>query len=223
MADLTQLDYFADNFAKRARRLLADGVAFQLEFAEDDLVTLVPLLAEHDLDVIKLVREPRFRLLAAVLTLAKGQGCHTTASLHADRVRVRVDPAPAPPPPPPTQDHRQDLPAAHLRKMSDATDRVHRVCDFFILDSPHDLLRLDRVNDFLRTKRTDRWPDFLVAFASNGCGDYYAYDLRTTPPIIRYIDPDNTVHENLRLSKDQLRFTSFEDWYSYVLAKSSAP
>jgi hypothetical protein len=111
------------------------------------------------------------------------------------------------------------LPADHIRKMHDPSDEIHDASDFLLLESPHELLRIDHVNDSLhRSDRGDPWPEFLLAFASNGCGDYYAYDLRTAPPSIRYIDPDKSVEENLRLSRDQLRFASFADWCSYVLA-----
>jgi hypothetical protein len=58
----------------------------------------------------------------------------------------------------------------------------------------------------------DPWPDFLVAFASNGCGDYFAYDLRQYPVRVIYIDPDRPVAENLT-QDDQLAFDSFEEWY----------
>jgi hypothetical protein len=53
----------------------------------------------------------------------------------------------------------------------------------------------------------------LVAFASNGCGDYFAYDTRRTPHTIVYIDPDNTVAENLAID-DGYTFESFEEWHA---------
>jgi hypothetical protein len=54
---------------------------------------------------------------------------------------------------------------------------------------------------------------FLVAFASNGCGDYFAYDLRSDPPRIIYTDPDCTVAENLA-AEDKLEYGSFDEWYA---------
>ena len=56
-------------------------------------------------------------------------------------------------------------------------------------------------------------PPFLVAFASNGCGDYFAYDLRSELPRITYMDPDHTVAENLE-AEDKLEYESFEQWYA---------
>jgi hypothetical protein len=63
----------------------------------------------------------------------------------------------------------------------------------------------------------DPWPEHLVAFASNGCGDYFAYDLRSDPPAIIYIDLDLTVRENLE-SPDKLIHASFEEWREAKLA-----
>ena len=64
------------------------------------------------------------------------------------------------------------------------------------------------------------WPDFLIAFASNGCGDYFAYDTRQIPANIIYIDPDNTIEENFRTS-DNIRYDSFEDWYESEIEPQS--
>lgn len=117
---------------------------------------------------------------------------------------------------PPRHNVRELFSAAHLAVMQDPDDRVHDACDFLILDSPYPLLQVDHVNDSLHgPARVDPWPPFLVAFASNGCGDYYAYDFRTEPPVIRYVDPDKSIEENLRLSRDNVRFASFSDWYAH--------
>jgi hypothetical protein len=110
------------------------------------------------------------------------------------------------------------LPDAHRAALVDAADPIHDACDFLVLDSPHELLRfLDANNDLRRPERPDPWPDFLVAFASNGCGDYFAYDIRSDPYAIVYIDPDRTVAENLACD-DDFTFESFDEWHARALS-----
>jgi hypothetical protein len=110
------------------------------------------------------------------------------------------------------------LPDRHRRAMLDPTDPIHDACDFLVPDSPHELLRWVGVNEFLHAP--GRWPPFLIAFASNGCGDYFAYDLRTDSPQIIYMDPDRTVAENLA-AEDKLEYASFEEWYQAHWARRS--
>ena len=102
----------------------------------------------------------------------------------------------------------------HRQAMLDPSDPIHQGCDFLVPDSPYELLRWVGVNEFLHAPdHWNRWPAFLVAFASNGCGDYFAYDLRSEPPRVIYMDPDHTVAENLT-SDDKLEYGSFEEWYA---------
>jgi hypothetical protein len=109
------------------------------------------------------------------------------------------------------------FPARHRKAFLDRTDPIHAVCDFLLPASPYELLRLVDVNDFLHApERWNRWPAHLVAFASNGCGDYFAYDLRSQPPQVLYIDPYLTIAENLG-AEDKLQFESFEAWYQNKL------
>lgn len=97
--------------------------------------------------------------------------------------------------------------------MLDPSDPIHEACDFLVPDSPYELLRWVDVNDFLHAAdHWNRWPTFLVAFASNGCADYFAYDLRSEPPRIIYMDPDLTIGENIE-AEDKLEYESFENWY----------
>jgi hypothetical protein len=111
------------------------------------------------------------------------------------------------------------LPEQHRWAMLDPADPIHDACDFLVPSSQYELLRWVGVNESLHaTGYWNRWPGFLVAFASNGCGDYFAYDLRSDPPRIIYMDPDATVEENLA-AEDKLEFASFADWYSHKLRK----
>jgi hypothetical protein len=114
-----------------------------------------------------------------------------------------------------------DLPGSHLQALLDARDPIHEACDFLVFESDHQLLRFDTVNAFLHSPDgADPWPEHLVAFASNGCGDYFAYDLRSNPLAIVYIDPDLTVRENLS-APDRLRYASFDEWRDAKLASRS--
>lgn len=101
----------------------------------------------------------------------------------------------------------------HRQAMLDPTDPIHNACDFLIPESPYELLRWVEVNEFLHAPDSwNCWPSFLVAFASNGCGDYFAYDTRSQSPRIIYVDPDKTVEENLAMN-DGFEFPTFEAWY----------
>lgn len=103
--------------------------------------------------------------------------------------------------------------------MLNPADPIHEACDLLLLDSQYELLRWVSVNKFLHAaNRHNCWPPFLIAFASNGCGDYFAYDTRTSPPQIIYMDPDHTVDENLT-KEDGLRFDNFDVWYEKKLAR----
>jgi hypothetical protein len=110
------------------------------------------------------------------------------------------------------------LPERHQRALADASDHAHLAVDFLLLSSPNRLLDIRAVNEYLHDSTTpDPWPPFLLAFASNGCADYFAYDLRSPQPIVRYIDPGETVWENLT-GRDQLLFGSFSEWYELQVA-----
>jgi hypothetical protein len=87
---------------------------------------------------------------------------------------------------------------AHRRALLDLADPIHEACDFLLPSSEYELLRLVHVNEFLHARPWDPWPELLVAFASSGRGDYFAYDLRELTAIVLYLDPDRTIAENLQ-------------------------
>lgn len=112
------------------------------------------------------------------------------------------------------------LPRRHRDAMLDPSDPIHDACNFLVPSSPYELLRWVEVNECLHgTEQSNQWPAFLVAFASNGCGDYFAYDLRCEPPAVIYMDPDYTVEENLT-ADDRLSYPSFEAWYASQLGST---
>lgn len=64
-------------------------------------------------------------------------------------------------------------------------------------------------NTLLRGSDLQPYPDHLIAFATNECGDYYYCFDRNTGRIV-YIDPDYSIEENL--GSNELVFDSFEQW-----------
>ena len=102
------------------------------------------------------------------------------------------------------------FPERHQRVMTDTSDPIHRACDFYTPDGERDLVALNR--RLHSPEVWSPWPDFLIAFASNGCGDYFAYDTRQSPASVIYVDPDGTPEEQLA-DPDTLRYDSFDEWY----------
>lgn len=116
-----------------------------------------------------------------------------------------------------------EFPKRHKEALMDLAEPIHKECDFLIPSSPNESLELLGTNEWIHSSKFfNPWPDFLVAFASNGCGDYFAYDLRHKPYTVIYIDPDRTVEENLGDS-ESLRYDSFEKWYEAKVNLRSTP
>jgi len=106
------------------------------------------------------------------------------------------------------------FPDQHKRAMSDNADPIHRACDFYVPSSIDPTRDIAALNRRLRSGGEESWPwpEFLVAFASNGCGDYFAYDTRQTPAPIVYIGPEDPPEEQL-VGPDALRYKTFAEWY----------
>ena len=86
------------------------------------------------------------------------------------------------------------FPKRHRSAMLDPKDPIHAVCDFLLIHRTQKMLAIVEENELLHsTKHPDPWPRYLVAFASNGCGDFFAYDIRKRPYSVIYMDPDDTV------------------------------
>jgi hypothetical protein len=97
--------------------------------------------------------------------------------------------------------------------MQDPADPIHRVCDCLVESN------VASENERLHSARVwAPWPDFLIAFASQGCGDYFAYDIRQSPPSVIYIDPGYTPEENLA-DPESVRYASFYEWYEAQLGR----
>jgi hypothetical protein len=86
------------------------------------------------------------------------------------------------------------LPTRHRAALLNSNDPIHRYSDLLTPDED-DLGSLVEVNHWLLEQAWRQWPAHLVAFATNGCGDYFVYDTRTEPHRILYIGPDGTAPE----------------------------
>ncbi len=111
------------------------------------------------------------------------------------------------------------IPERHKQAMLDSTDPIHKICDFLLPDRTDKMRDIVEQNEILHSISgfPTPWPPRLVVFASNGCGDYFAYDIQAKDYSIIYVDPDSTVEQNLK-SDDKFTFASFEDWYAYKIA-----
>jgi hypothetical protein len=74
----------------------------------------------------------------------------------------------------------------------------------------------------IRLRKRVLWPfpEHLVAFATNECGDYYCFD-RDRGRVV-YIAPNYSIEENLE--RDELVYDSFDQWLEdRVQRKSRSP
>ncbi len=114
-----------------------------------------------------------------------------------------------------------NFPKRHKAALLDLQDLIHDVCDFLVPESKYELLDFLEVNEFLHHDTPyDPWPDFLIAFASNRCGDYFAYDVRKPRLTIIYIDPHRTLVENLE-ARDKLKYDSFDKWHKSKITQQN--
>ncbi|HEY3760878.1 MAG TPA: SMI1/KNR4 family protein [Verrucomicrobiae bacterium] len=111
------------------------------------------------------------------------------------------------------------FPDRHRQALLNPNDPIHELCAFLVISDSDTLYQnICRKNEWLHSSDfNDPWPNFLIAFASNQSGDYFAYDTRKSPVSIVYIDPDKTVEENLQ-DEEALWYNTFEQWYkSYTM------
>jgi SMI1 / KNR4 family (SUKH-1) len=79
----------------------------------------------------------------------------------------------------------------------------------------HSSMGIIETNKQLRKRDFKPFPERLIAFATNECGDYFCLD-RDAGRIV-YIAPDVTVEENL--ARDELVYDSFEQWMDQHLKR----
>ena len=103
------------------------------------------------------------------------------------------------------------------KALLDPNDPIHR-CSTLLTASDNPLLDAASVNAHLRSIEWKEWPDHLVAFATNECGDYFAFNTRETPYRIYYIGPTDTVPEAIESCDEEgFNFNGFDDWYEHEI------
>lgn len=115
------------------------------------------------------------------------------------------------------------FPERHRHAMRDALDPIHRACDFYVPPAENSTLDIVALNQRLHSDQVwAPWPDYLIAFASHGCGDYFAYDVRSSPARIVYIGGEYTPEESLR-DPDNANGETFDEWYESLIAPLTCP
>jgi hypothetical protein len=110
------------------------------------------------------------------------------------------------------------LPDRHRAALLTPADPVHIRKDLLAVGEGQ-CWDIFEVNERMRSLHWKEWPDYLVAFATNGCGDYFAYDRREQPYPVYYIGPIDTATEAMESCKNErFVFACFDDWYSYVVS-----
>jgi hypothetical protein len=113
------------------------------------------------------------------------------------------------------------LPDRHRAALCDPQDPIHNHKSLLAFREGS-CLNIFEVNEEMRSLEWKGWPEYLVAFATNECGDYFAYDRREQPYPIYYIGPIGTAAEAIESCKNEgFVFACFDDWYAYVLSNSA--
>ncbi|MDJ0710804.1 MAG: hypothetical protein QNJ14_10455 [Woeseiaceae bacterium] len=109
------------------------------------------------------------------------------------------------------------FPLPHRRDIENADDRIHIACEYLLPDGPgrQDFLEANR---YLRKESWQGWEKPYVAFASQGCGDWFAYDTSIIPYKIFYVDPTERVKDAAAKSGEgTLVLATYEAWKECTL------
>ena len=115
---------------------------------------------------------------------------------------------------------RIKLPTRHRMVLLDLSDPIHKLLEILYPESNH-CQNIFAEYDKLRRLDWKEWPGHLVAFASNGCGDYFAYNVSNEPYRIYYIGPIGRAQDEVEAcERDGFVFSCFDEWYLYELRES---
>jgi hypothetical protein len=116
---------------------------------------------------------------------------------------------------------RIEIPRRHRALLLDPLDPIHDRKEILTPEG-NDVCNIFKVNRRLRGLDWKEWPEYLVAFASNGCGDYFAYDTRINPYRIFYIGPIATAPDAVAACEEEgFVFSDFDDWYNYTVSRTA--
>jgi hypothetical protein len=110
------------------------------------------------------------------------------------------------------------LPDGYKGALANEADPIHQKITLLGPEG-NDVTNILAVNSMARAQPWKEWPPHLVAFATTGCDDYFAFDTRASPYRVYYVDPIDTVPQSIRSCEDQgFVFDSFDEWYRHELS-----
>ena len=92
------------------------------------------------------------------------------------------------------------FPERHRKDLEDLSDPIHGAVEFLFPNDSGVREFVER-NEWLRSDWKKAGAN-IVAFATQGCGDYFAYDISKTPYRVFTIDPTWTAAESLAAEMD---------------------
>ncbi len=110
------------------------------------------------------------------------------------------------------------IPADHVSLMLRPYDDPEVMkLGLLLAESEVELLDVSRVNERLHDlDYAAPWPEEAFAFATNECGDYFAYYSMGDVQVIIYVNPFESPEAAIR-NEDALIYSTFEEWRSSKL------
>ena len=113
------------------------------------------------------------------------------------------------------------LPEKMQAALMNPHDPIHQ-CASLLTASDNPMLDVASVNADLRSINWKQWPEHFTAFATNECGDYFAFDTSQSPYRVYYVGPEDSAPEAIAACEDEgYIFDSFDAWYDRKLAARS--
>ena len=111
---------------------------------------------------------------------------------------------------------RIKLPPRHRAALLNSADPIHSCANLLGSEGDPTIFSVNRDE---RAADWREWPDYLTAFAYDGCFGLWAYDTREEPYRVYYIDPLESAAESIAgCEAEDFVARSFDDWYADRLA-----